>query len=663
MRSKSWFCAAACLASWASTWASAAAPLLEEVQTVAGPSVAVPLEFDVSISNAGTYQITLTDLGALLPTPAPLASVALAVTSGTAIVGTPLTAAGSTTFSATPGTYVLHVAGSPGSVPGSGPIGITITDANGNVIDSFSGTLALPPSAVPSNQGLLQGSFTVPSTGSYQVTLSDLQFPASLGTLTLAIVVQGGALVTTLPAAGTTTASLQSGVTYAIFAVGQAASTATGGLYGVNVSPAGGGTPVYTNTTPVGAVTLIGTPALAPAGYTLTLTDLALPAALSQLGAVVTFGGQAVAQLTAAGSTAFTATANTYQVFAFGTPAASGSGSYALILQPATGPPALSVARAVSAAGGTASAYSFDATVTSPGTYSVAVTDFAYPNLFTTISAAAVQSGKVLGSQLNTPGTFNVTAADGTLSLLVIGQPASAGGLFGIDLTASGSSTATFETTQGVGQLFSVQKLTIPAAGSYQASVSDLGFPAPFQNLAVIVTQGSTKIGAVFASGAFNFQATGGDYYFSFVAQPDPNSAADAGTYALTVSTVPPPPTVSLSASPTSVPSGGTVNLVWSSQNASSCAATGGWSGNKATSGAVTSAPITTTTTFTLTCTGASGSKAQSVTVNLSASSGGGGGGALDSGLLLVLLAAVLARGSMVTCPSRYLPRVEVRAA
>ena len=658
---KSWASAAALVAVW--MWSSAGAapaPLLTEVHTVAGPTVAVPLEFDVSISSAGNYQITLTDLGALLPTPAPLTSVALALTSGGSIVGTPLTAAGSTTFSATQGAYVIHVVGNPGTVPGAGPIGVTVSDSSGNVIGSFSGTLALPASAVPGNQGLLQGSFTVPNSGNYQINLSDLQFPAGLGTLSVAIVVQGGALVTTLPAAGTTTTPLQSGVTYDIFAVGQAASTAVGGLYGVNVSPAGGGTSVYANSVPVGAVMSLGSPTLSAGNCTLTLTDLALPAALSQLGAAVTLSGQSVTQLTAAGSAPFTATAGSYQVFAYGTPASSGSGSYALTIQPATGPAALDVGRAVAAAGGAVSAYSFDATVASPGKYAVAVSDFAYPNLFATISTAVVQSGKVLGSQLNTPGTFDVTAAAGQLSLLVLAQPVPAGGLFGIDLTASGAPSATFETTQGVGTLFSVQKLTIPSAGNYQATLSDVGFPAPFSNLAVIVTQGSNKVGAVLTSGAFNFAATSGDYDFSFVAQPDASNPAAAGTYALTVTSAAAPPTVTFSGNPTTVGSGGTVNLTWSSQNASSCVGTGGttgWTGSKPTSGSATSAPVTAATTFTLTCTGAGGSKAQSVSVSLSAPSSGGGG-ALEPGLLLGLLAALLQRVAPVTRPSRKVPRV-----
>src|SRR4029077_7528993 len=116
---------------------------------------------------------------------------------------------------------------------------------------------------------------------------------------------------------------------------------------------------------PVGAVSLVAGPALAAGNYTLTLTDLKLPLALAQLGAVVSLNGQAAAQLNAAGSTPLVATANTYQVFALGLPAASGTGSYALALQPASGPAALSIARAVSVPGGAVAALSYDTQVAS----------------------------------------------------------------------------------------------------------------------------------------------------------------------------------------------------------------------------------------------------------------------------------------------------------
>jgi hypothetical protein len=81
----------------------------------------------------------------------------------------------------------------------------------------------------------------------------------------------------------------------------------------------------------------------------------------------------------------------------------------------------------------------------------------------------------------------------------------------------------------------------------------------------------------------------------------------------------PPVPTVSFSASPTSVISGGSTTFAWSSTNATACTASNGWSGAEATSGTQALNNLTATTTYTLTCTGAGGSANQSVTVTVTA--------------------------------------------
>jgi uncharacterized protein (DUF1800 family) len=81
--------------------------------------------------------------------------------------------------------------------------------------------------------------------------------------------------------------------------------------------------------------------------------------------------------------------------------------------------------------------------------------------------------------------------------------------------------------------------------------------------------------------------------------------------------TAPPAPTLVLTASPTSVLTGGASTLSWSSTNATSCTASGGWSGGKATSGTESTGPLSAATTFVLTCVGDGGSAVQSTTVNV----------------------------------------------
>lgn len=76
-------------------------------------------------------------------------------------------------------------------------------------------------------------------------------------------------------------------------------------------------------------------------------------------------------------------------------------------------------------------------------------------------------------------------------------------------------------------------------------------------------------------------------------------------------------PTVSLTANPTSVATGASTTLSWSSTNASDCSASGAWSGSKGISGSESVGPISTPSTYTLTCRGSGGSASRSVTVTV----------------------------------------------
>jgi F5/8 type C domain len=77
--------------------------------------------------------------------------------------------------------------------------------------------------------------------------------------------------------------------------------------------------------------------------------------------------------------------------------------------------------------------------------------------------------------------------------------------------------------------------------------------------------------------------------------------------------TITPAPTLVLAASPVSITSGQTATLNWSATNATSCTASGGWTGTKAISGSETVSP-TVTTTYILSCSTAS--QSVSVAVN-----------------------------------------------
>ena len=66
-------------------------------------------------------------------------------------------------------------------------------------------------------------------------------------------------------------------------------------------------------------------------------------------------------------------------------------------------------------------------------------------------------------------------------------------------------------------------------------------------------------------------------------------------------------PIVTLSASPGSVPVGGTSVLSWTSTDAAGCSASGGWSGTKGPTGSETVGPLQAAASFQLTCLGTGG--------------------------------------------------------
>jgi hypothetical protein len=85
-----------------------------------------------------------------------------------------------------------------------------------------------------------------------------------------------------------------------------------------------------------------------------------------------------------------------------------------------------------------------------------------------------------------------------------------------------------------------------------------------------------------------------------------------------TIASASPKPTVTMSVTPTDGVSNVTPTISWGSANATSCVASGGWTGAKGLTGSAAQTKITTTTTYTLTCTGPGGVTAISSMVTVS---------------------------------------------
>jgi hypothetical protein len=101
------------------------------------------------------------------------------------------------------------------------------------------------------------------------------------------------------------------------------------------------------------------------------------------------------------------------------------------------------------------------------------------------------------------------------------------------------------------------------------------------------------------------------------------SDGTDAGVYAIGSGSGGAPPTVTLSANPTTINSGSSSTLTWSSANATSCSATSpsGWTSSTATSGTKLVSP-TSTTTYTISCAGAGGANTANATVTVSLPAG-----------------------------------------
>ncbi len=122
------------------------------------------------------------------------------------------------------------------------------------------------------------------------------------------------------------------------------------------------------------------------------------------------------------------------------------------------------------------------------------------------------------------------------------------------------------------------------------------------------------------------------------------NTASTSSAATLTITTPPPKPTATISVSPTSITQGASATITWSSTNATTCTASGAWSGSEATSGTQSVTPTAAgSLTYSLACAGTGGSANGSATLTVTAAptgGGKGGGGALDPWTILALALA-----------------------
>ncbi len=558
-------------------------------------------------------------------------SVAVKATSTVAVAAT----AGST--------YVVYVIGTPNATQGIGSFGVCVTRNSDTTHlrrhSSFSGNIQTPSAPSKTGVATLDTNFTATSSGPYQVTLTDDQFPVPLQMVS-ATIFNGAAQVGGVFPSGTTSVTLTGGVTYSLLIAAQAAASPQAGLYGARITDPSGAV-VFDRTLPVGSLgasTVVNNPT--PQSLTLSLTDFAYPASLNSLGAAVTSGGVKLGELTAAGSLpAFTAPAGSLEIWQYATAGAS-SGVYNLNLASAHAT-LFSTTQVVNPAGNASSgSYAF-AVQLAAGTYNLAVTDLQFPGQLTAVSSTIAENGAVL--TVNSNGDFTTTGAGVAVVVVDAQAPQSGSGIFDVAVrTATAPAPTVFDQTQAVGGVFDTQVIQLPgAAGSYNVTLTDLGFPTNFQNLALVLSQGGQVLGKIYGGGTFAVDATPGPYVLTFVATPGMDNY---GLYSINIASA--KPTLTFTANPTTVTAGQTAQLTWSSQSATTCTASGNsaWTGNEPLSGS-TNVAISANVTLMLTCTGAGGSVTQSVSITAKQAPSSGGGGSVDLTLLGLLATILLRRG------------------
>jgi len=162
------------------------------------------------------------------------------------------------------------------------------------------------------------------------------------------------------------------------------------------------------------------------------------------------------------------------------------------------------------------------------------------------------------------------------------------------------------------------------SAGSFTVSASGAGATPPTfagnsAGTSITVNSGSTY--AISVSSIQNYVATMGPSCTGSIPAGITATCTIIETYSPTSTVAPttPAPTANLAIAQSSVTSGQSTTLSWSSTNATSCTASGGWSGTLGTLGAQAVTP-TANTTYSITCNGSGGnSPTQSVTVAVTA--------------------------------------------
>jgi Cellulase (glycosyl hydrolase family 5)/Putative Ig domain len=203
---------------------------------------------------------------------------------------------------------------------------------------------------------------------------------------------------------------------------------------------------------------------------------------------------------------------------------------------------------------------------------------------------------KITGLLSGTPTAANVGTSSGIVISVSDGSASAALPAFSITVTSSGPTiSGTPPTKDQVGSVYSFQpSASAPGGGKLTYSITGQPSWATFNTASGLLSGTPTAANVGTSSGIV-------------ISVSDGTASASLPAFSIQVTAGVTNPTVALNASPSTVTAGSASTLSWSSTNASSCVASGSWSGSMGVSGTKGTGALSNTVTYTITCSGASG--------------------------------------------------------
>jgi hypothetical protein len=258
---------------------------------------------------------------------------------------------------------------------------------------------------------------------------------------------------------------------------------------------------------------------MAAEALTVTLTDFQTPAAFGSLQIAVTLGdalvGTAAVDATHTATLALPVAAGNYTLYVVGTPdSTQGFGSFGVCVTRNADPapracvPDYSYSDSVTTpntpTSTVTSTLNTTFTTTTAGSYSITLSDDAFPAALSSVSAIVTEGSTQVGGIISAGSAVQLNLAAGTTYQLLAAAMADAtlkAGLYGIHIVDPAQAVI-FDRSIPVGALPPPTVITNPTAQTLALTLNDFDYPAPLAGVGAAVTAGGVALGALQAAGA-----------------------------------------------------------------------------------------------------------------------------------------------------------------